>query len=136
MEHPHFEYAESSGWRLFKVKDKVMNWLLTGRVGSSSKAMAAHLCGYSCEGDYPLDPDDFNRCLLFLQAVPEARPELHRMATVSPVWAALVARWDEIEKSFLDEAGLDWSKGNRASNTYRLMNKIIDGASANKSSTG
>lgn len=50
------------------------------------------------------------------------------MADVNKRWAALVARWDEIEASFLDEAGLNWCKGKRAPNTYRMMCEAIDSA--------
>ena len=110
------------------MKDKVMEWMATGRVGLSSKAMALHLCGFKCDGSYPHDPDDLNRCLLFLESVPEARAELPRMAEVNQVWAALVKQWDNIEAAFLAEAGRDWCKAQRAYNTYRLMREIIDTA--------
>jgi len=117
------------------MRDKVLNWMMTGRVGASSKAMATHLCGAQCDGSYPHDPDDLNRCLLFLEAVPEARAELPRMATVNKTWAALVQRWDEIEAAFLAEAGRDWCKERSAPNTYLLMRAVIDTAN-NSSSLG
>lgn len=104
-----------------KTRDKVLNWYQTGRVGASSRAMATHLCGAPCDGSYPYDLDDLNRCLLLLDAVPEFRAELPRMAEVNKSWAALVDRWDEIEASFLAEAGLNWCKSRQATNTYRLM---------------
>ena len=110
------------------MKEKVLVWLGTGQVGASSKAMALHLCGAPCDGSYPYDPDDLNRCLLFLDAVPEARAMLPRMATLNKKWASLVARWDEIEASFLDEVGRDWCKAQRAPKTYRLMREVIDAA--------
>jgi hypothetical protein len=110
------------------LKNNVLQWLLTGQVGASSRAMATHLCGVPCDGSYPRDPDDFNRCLLFLEAVPEARDLLPRMAAVSPTWAALVARWAEIEAAFTDEVGLNWRKSDRAPNTYRLMREAIESA--------
>jgi hypothetical protein len=112
------------------MREKVLNWMTTGRVGLSSKAMAAHLCGAPCDGSYPHDPDDLNRCLLFLEAVPEARAELPRMATVNKTWAALVARWGEIEAAFLAEVGRDWQKAKRAPRTYRLMREVIDAANS------
>ena len=110
------------------MKERVLNWMMTGRVGLSSKAMAAHLCDAPCDGSYPHDPDDLNRCLLFLEAVPEARAELPRMATVNKTWAALVARWSEIEAAFVAEVGRDWCKAQHAPNTYRLMHEVIDTA--------
>lgn len=111
-----------------EMKDKILNWFGTGRVGASSKAMALHISGAQCDGSYPLDPDDLNRCLLFLKAVPEARAELPRMATLNRQWAALVARWDELESLFLSEAGEDWSLTQRgAPKTYKLMTEILYG---------
>jgi hypothetical protein len=110
------------------MKDKVLNWMGTGRVGASSKAMALHMTGAPCDGSYPHDPDDLNRCLLFLEAVPEAREHLPRMATLNKVWAALVGRWDEIEASFLGEVGRDWCDAHSAPKTYKLMREVIDTA--------
>lgn len=107
------------------MRDKVLRWLATGHVGLSSKAMAMHMCGVPCDGSHPADPDDLNRCLLFLEAVPEARAMLPNMATLSKRWAALVARWDEIEATFLAEVGRDWCKGDRAPKTYKLMQEVL-----------
>jgi len=106
------------------MKDKVLKWLLGGRVGASSKAMAQHLCGFPCGGDWPYDPDDFSRCLMFLDAVPEARAELPRMAEVNRYWAALVARWDEIETTFRSETITPhvWFA---APKTLRLMREVL-----------
>lgn len=112
------------------MKDKILAWMGTGRVGASSRAMAAHLCGAPCDGSYPSDPDDMNRCLLFLEAVPAARSELPRMATLNKTWAALVARWSEIETMFLEEAGRNWCKCTSAPKTYRLMREVIDAANS------
>lgn len=53
---------------------------------------------------------------------------LPRMGGVSPVWAALAERWDEITACMEAEVGLDWEKGNSAPGTYKLMQAIIDGA--------
>jgi len=106
------------------MKDKILNWLGTGRVGSSSKAMALCIAGAKGGNAHPLDPDDLNRCLLFLDAVPEARGHLDKLRELSPIWAKLVDRWAEIEASFLDEAGRDWCKARRAPKTYALMEKV------------
>lgn len=108
-----------------KTKDKVLNWIGTGRCGASSMAMALHLSGASCDGSYPHDIGDLNRCLLFLEAVPEARAELPRMAELNKTWAALIKRWDEIEGMFLAEAGLDGCKTQNAPRTHRLMREVI-----------
>lgn len=109
------------------MNDNMLRWLLTGHVGASSKAMAQHLCGFPCSGCSPSDPDDFALCLMLLDAVPEARAELHRMAEVNRYWAALVARWDEIETTFRSETITPrvWFA---APKTLRLMREVLDEA--------
>lgn len=52
------------------------------------------------------------------------------MAAHGPVWAALAARWDEISQCFIDEVGLNWNKGSKASKTYKLMDQVKDSAKA------
>ncbi len=75
------------------------NWLASDDTGISSKTMAAHLCGVSFDKfhwSHPLDNSDLGRCIRFLEAVPEAKPKLSEMATVSPQWAKLVENWDDL----------------------------------------
>ena len=109
-----------------ELKDKVLAWFGTGQVGCSSKAMALAVCNAPNELDYPRDPGDLNRCLLFLDAVPEARAHMDKIAAISPVWARLVEHWDELEASFLSEAGRDWSMARSAPETYKLMLRLIE----------
>jgi len=111
------------------MMDKILQWFINGRVGLSSKAMAT--CVMDIEGgrDHPYDPDDLNRCLLFLDAVPEARQHLDKIAKLSTQWGMLIERWDEIEKCFIDEVGFNWCKAKSAPKTYRLMSSILSKAS-------
>lgn len=44
-----------------------------------------------------------------------------------PIWAALVARWDDLAASMEAEVGIDWTKGKSAPRTYELMRKIREG---------
>lgn len=106
------------------MKDKILEWFGTGRVGASSRAMALCIAGAKGGKDHPYDPDDLNRCLLFLEAVPEAREHLGKLRKLSPTWAKLVDRWDEVEASFLDEVGRDWCKARSAPKTYDLMKAV------------
>lgn len=109
------------------MQDKILTWFATGRVGASSKAMAIAVSGIaSNEKLHPSDPDDLNRCLLFLEAVPEARNHLDKVAALSDYWKALIHRFDEIEQTFLEEVGLNWSKGNSAPRTYNLMKEVLN----------
>lgn len=107
------------------IQTKVLNWIATGRVGSSSKTMAMAACGLPSSGDYPSDPDDLNRCLLLLNAVPEVREHFGKIAALGVVWGRLIPRWAEIEALFLEEVGLNWSKAQSADKTYKLMKAVI-----------
>lgn len=107
------------------MNDDILRWLLTGETGMSSMAMASCFADIGDRKSPPRDPADFNRCLLFLQSVPEARSHLDRLQSLSLAWARLVDRWDEIEACFLEEAGLGWSKGRNAPKTYALMKEIL-----------
>jgi hypothetical protein len=64
---------------------------------------------------------------MMLEEIPEVREHMERVAAISPVWAALAERWEEVEASFLSEVGRDCCNGYKAPETYRLMRKIIDG---------
>jgi hypothetical protein len=89
----------------------VGTWLRSDGTGLSSLTMAWHLSpGYRSMIDvklqrtgplapknYPLDPDDFNRCVGLLKAAPELRAYLADMGAVSPVWQALVENWQRLE---------------------------------------
>jgi len=107
------------------IRSAVLEWLFTGQVGASSKAMAAAACGLPSSRSYPSDPDDLNRCLLLLEKVPAIREKFSAISELSDVWARLIDRWEAIERSFLDEVGLNWTKSNRAPQTYALMKKVI-----------
>ena len=112
---------------------QVANWMANGERGISSETMAFWLAfgernGQHPTHNYPHDPADFDRCLRLLAAAPLLRVLLPKMAEVGPVWAALVTRWDEIERSHLEEVGLGWTKARSAPKTYTLMRAVIDGA--------
>jgi len=111
------------------LQTKTIKWLATGSTGASSKAMAFWLAfGQKLNGcgNHPHDPDDFDRCLRLLDAVPELRPYLHRMSQVSRHWKALLKNWEAIEASHLDEVGLGWCKARSAPKTYALMREVLD----------
>lgn len=112
---------------------EVAKWMAHYPTGLSSMTMALFLAhGLVKEGgrNHPHDPDDLDRCLQLLAVAPSLRAELPQMAKLSPVWAALVARWAEIERRHLDEVGLGWTKARSAPQTYKLMREVIDAARA------
>lgn len=113
------------------LQTKTIQWLAQDETGASSEAMAFWIAfdqAVPDRGAYPHDPADLDRCLRLLDAVPEMRPLLGKMASVSPVWAALIAQWEPIVRLHLDEVGLGWSKARNAPRTYDLMRKVIEPA--------
>ena len=114
------------------TQEAVIEWLANGETGVSSKCMAMWLAfgqrTRDAFGGYPHDPDDMDRCLKLLHSAPGLRERLPKMAEINNTWAALVARWDEIESMQLDEIGLGWTKARCAPKTYALMRDVIEGA--------
>lgn len=109
------------------AEQRTIEWLANGETGTSSETMAFWLA-FGIRGRWastPSDPSDLDRCLRLLDHVPEMRPHLHKMSELSDDWKKLVERWDEIERSHLDEVGLGWTKGNSAPRTYKLMNDVL-----------
>lgn len=108
------------------------NWLAAGERGLSSDAMFSHLLGVEIEGRegqrltaHPLDPADLRRCRLLLEAVPHLNKDLSRMAELSPQWAALIARWDEI-CDHIDRESPKWrERCGSAPTAYDLMKEAL-----------
>lgn len=79
-------------------------WLASDDTGLSSVFMARVYKGLPTTiACYPFDPADFGRCSRFLEAVPEARALLPKLAKHGPVWAEYVRRWDEMEALYQEE---------------------------------
>lgn len=107
-----------------------MDWLLNSRdTGQSSEAIVRHMLGFGGRAHYPLDPSDLGRCLRLLRLIPEWKPRMHEMAAHGAIWAALSARWAELEDSMEREVGIDWDKGvSVAPRTYALLQRIREEA--------
>ena len=85
---------------------RALRWL-TGRSGTSSRTMLAVFLSLPLDhGSSPSDDGDFGRCVALLDAVPEWRPLLPRMASVSLEWRLLVHDWETLEK--LHRTGRSW----------------------------
>lgn len=116
-----------------EVSNELITWLASGERGVSSNTMVTHLTGIPAENfmlSNPWDPDDLHRCRLLLEQVPELQPQLPRMATLSPQWAALVAHWQEL-CDLMDSEAPAWRGGmGRAPATYVRMRELLDGARA------
>lgn len=44
----------------------------------------------------PHDPSDFHRCVMAMEAAPGLREHFNAVAETHPVWAAIVAEWDDL----------------------------------------
>lgn len=105
------------------MRNKILNWLANGKTEISSKTIAFKMLDieYS-EPCHPHDPDDFRRCMLLLEEVPEIILHFDKMREVSPIWDRLVDRWSELQKTLKEEM----SQGRIvAPKTYDIMQEII-----------
>lgn len=109
---------------------KILQWMATGKTGVSSEAIAYQMAGIENGrkwSTHPGDPDDFKRCLKLVNQIPEIRPRLDEMRSVSPHWNSLIDHWNELEKCFMEEVG-EWLTNEyshkRATKTYAMMEKI------------
>lgn len=111
------------------LSEAATRWLATGERGVSSETMFSVLTGVDLmdgdRGSHPWDTDDFRRCRLLLEQVPELEPELHKMASVSEAWAGLVRSWTKICLA-MDWEAPEWRKRNGSSPTaYQLIKQAI-----------
>lgn len=113
------------------LSQEAIDWLASGERGLSSDAIFMNLTGTSTgdntdEDFHPHDPADLRRCRLCLENVPELSGRIHEMASVSPVWARLVANWENLCTT-MDAEAPDWrNKTSSAPATYNLMKRIRD----------
>lgn len=104
---------------------KVLQWMNSGDTGASSKCMATYLSIGECKSiSYPHDPSDLNRCFQLLIRVPELKDNLGKMADLCKEWKELVEVWDNLEKCFVAEVGVNWCNGNSAPITYKAMKEM------------
>lgn len=134
------EICERLEGRIQDAKDKtppiaqrLAEWHAGTDTGMSSKAIAGIMSmsnGYWNGADlvYPRDPGSLGRCLRLLRLIPEWKDRFHLMRGAGPVWAAMVDRWDDLERTMTEEVGIFWERGHAAPRTYALMKSIIDGA--------
>ncbi len=105
----------------------VLRWYASGDTGISSIALCHRLTGYLATDSWkynsePSDGDDFGGCVRMLAAIPGLRARLAEAVDLSPEWARLIARWDEIEA--LHRAEQVALPGKWSRKTYALMSEI------------
>lgn len=101
-------------------------WLSYGERGMSSEAMFYWLAFRASHSTaVPLDTHDLRRCRLMLEAIPELKAEVPKMADLSHTWAVIVAVWDDLCK-MMDHEVPDWRKTpGWGAGTYQRLNVLI-----------
>lgn len=88
---------------------RLLEYLTSRDCGMSAIAILLHtMNAYNKieHKDYPLDADDFGRCLRVVELFPEARTNLDVMKQVSPQWLEVMNHWDELERLQKDDPSL------------------------------
>jgi hypothetical protein len=105
-------------------------WIINGEVGTSSKTMWSVLKGIAtgkehCNWnfDYPHDPDDFRRCLLFYKNCNLIKEDLQKIGTILKWWKPFIDNWDVMVKLYEEE-----SPKRSCPKLYELMQKLGDEA--------
>jgi len=114
-----------------EIEAKALNWLENGRVGASSGTICGTLfpnlqkhpkfANKTDDNDkfeihWPIDNSDFDRCVKFFEAVPEAKARLNEIASLSKEWKGLVSNWDKIE---------NLAKEDKREEAYNLIKESI-----------
>lgn len=100
-------------------------WIVGSDTGSSSKALWAVMMGQKSQKDHPIDTADLGRCLRLLELVPEWKARIGEMASVSPYWEALAARWTELTHLMVEECGEDFKRPSGTPRASELMREIL-----------
>ena len=115
---------------------RIAAWMASRERGLSSEAIAITTLGAYATGRtaaWPLDPSDLRRCLLLLEAVPEAREQgVGVLAKRSPQLAALADRWDILAETLRAEIGEALPPRGSAPKTCALMKEVLDSAEASR----
>jgi hypothetical protein len=102
------------------LRERMSWWKERGEHGISSETIySAFAGGQPRYMNVPVDPDDFRRCKLLLDLIPEWRADLGKVSARYPWFAPMIAQWDEIERLY----NLEVASG-QAPKCYALMEKL------------
>lgn len=108
-----FSFIAAPKWVLkihgVSLDERMLEWIRNGERGTSSETIFEVLADHPLQregwaGATPRDPADFRRCYLLLEAIPEWKTELQKVADVYPAWQPLVDNWSELERLYLIES--------------------------------
>jgi hypothetical protein len=101
--------------------ERVVWWWNYGEHGLSSEAIYYTMIrSAKVITGHPYDPDDFRRCYLLLEAVPEWKERLDELKVLSKQWSNLVDNWDKLT-GLLEEQ----MKTGKPNGMYELMQNVL-----------
>ncbi len=110
-------------------REKAIWWKtgMNGERGMSSDVMWDQLYNnWKAVGDntktnspHPCDPDDFRRCYLLLETVPEWKDKLHLLKALSPIWVKLVDNWAHLTQMLEEQM-----KTGKPAGMYEFMKEL------------
>ena len=107
------------------TQEKAMWWIANGDVGMSSKTMwNFFMKNKQFPINHPHDPDDFSRCYKLLEAVPEWKILVPRLAVLSKEWKALSENWDKLTEMYEQNVRGNW-KNYKQVGMYDFMGKLL-----------
>ena len=117
---------------------RIADWLASGDVGASSKAIMLWFSSETKDErwgpDTPRDPADLARCLRLLERIPEWKARMPEMAAAGGLWPTFVKHWDKIVATFMEECSgvipQQFGAWPDFSRTYALMRAANDAAYA------
>lgn len=99
------------------IETRALYWFLHGEPVDSAMAIAEHMLFATRKHQYqPEDSFDLGCCIALLDAIPEWRPRMGEMASVSRYWAAILPHWGELE--------IEYSI--RGSSAVNMLRKLLD----------
>jgi hypothetical protein len=104
------------------ILDKMYFWLNHGERGISSETMFEILGNTNLDVRYrihPIDPDDFRRCYLLLETIPEWKGDLDKLRNLSPVWSNLVDNWNKLTEMLKEQM-----QTKKANGMYEFMKSL------------
>lgn len=109
-----------------RISERASFWLKHGEQGMSSKAIFQRLGRHQFDKDYrnhPSDPDDFKRCYKLLEMIPEWKPLIGEMASVSNEWSNLSDNWTKLTDMYEKNVKEDW-KNYKEIGMYEFMKSL------------
>lgn len=99
--------------------ERAQFWISHGEKGASSQVMwDAFILRSPKRVNHPCDPDDFRRCHLLLEMVPEWRGRMDKLKELSTVWTSLVDNWDRLTELLKEQLA------GKKNNMYEEMKKL------------